>query len=151
MDALQSCAVTVGRQPDFSVVTESYTDTGGAAIRSYVAGGSTSLLASTLYYLRVVCGASQGTAQFTTSAPVAPSSLSVPVSIFTPPGMDVATVQLQYGGSAQLGSSISSPCASGCLIDVPATSGTVLYLKRVFLDASSQVVAESSARPILAR
>jgi len=151
MDALQSCAITLSTHPDFSVVTESYTDLGGAAIRPYVAGGSTPLLAGTLYYLRAVCGASQGAAQFTTSPSMTPSSLSVPVSIFTPPGRNVATVQLQYGASPQLGSSISSPCATGCRINVPAPSGTVLYLKRVFLDASSQVVAASSVWPMLAR
>jgi hypothetical protein len=143
--------VAVSGTANFDDPVESATDNGGAAVRWYVAGSSAALAAGTTYYVRVACGSESDTTQFTTTTGVTPKPLSIPVAISAPPYGNVATVRVEYGTSPVLGSSVTSSCAAGCRVNVPAVSGTVLYVKRVFLDAAAQVVGQSGTSVLIAR
>ena len=142
LDAAQPCTLTVSPQPDFSAAVENFTDQGGAAMRWHLVGAA--LQPSQMYYVQANCGASLlSTLSFSTPAFLAPQSLFVPISI-APPETPTVTVQVQYGSTPQLGNTVTAACASGCTVEVPTTTNTLLYTKRVYLDAASRVVAASS-------
>jgi hypothetical protein len=149
LNALQRCMLTLSDVADFSNIAENFVDQGGAAVRSYVAGTASPLAAGTVYYLQVSCGVGQASDQFITTAATAPQALSIPIAVSTIPYRNVATVQVEYGTSPQLGGSVAQPCTGSCRIWIPAMSGTLLYVKRVFLDASAQIVAQSAVLPFL--
>ena len=150
LDALQPCTVTVSTQPDFSTTLESFADAGGAGSRWYVAGSQTALQPATTYYAQASCGAllSAGTLAFATAPVPAPGSASIPVSVAPPRGMAVAAVEVQYGTSPQLGAAVTVPCPGACTAVVPAAAGTIVYLRRLYLDAASHVLASSSVTAV---
>jgi hypothetical protein len=145
MDAAQSCTVTVSRQPDFSTTTESFTDPGGAAERRYIAGAAGGLDPSQIYYVQAACGAAvtAATTMFQTYPGGSRRSVMVPVSV-APSGNRVTAVEVQYGSTPGLGGSIKLACSGACTVQIPAMTDTLLYTKRVFLDAADRVVAASS-------
>jgi hypothetical protein len=150
LNALQPCTLTVSPQPDFSAPVESITDSGGAADRTYVAGAAHALQPSTTYYLQGDCGSwSSQTVSFTTAAP-ASGSVSVAVSITPPAWLPVAFAQVQYGNSSHLGGTVTVPCSGGCTARIPVSAGALVYLKHLYLDASSKVLASSSSQPVVA-
>ena len=151
LSAAQTCTVSVSNSPDFSNPIEISTDSGGAAMRTYVVGRVTPLAANTSYYVGATCGTAQGNGQFTATANLAPIGLTVPVTIFSPTGRGIASVQLDYGNSPQLGSSVTLSCPNTCRAYVPATSGSIVYMRRSFLDANAQTVARSEAEPVIAK
>jgi hypothetical protein len=151
LDALQSCGITVSALANFSSVVESLTDQGGAAWRQVVLGSAGPLLAGTPYYVRITCGNSTGEAQFVTPADGIPAPTQIAVAASPRMSTPVASMQVQYGPTPQLGNSVTAPCPAECVVAVPAMSETVIYLKRVYLDAASQVVAESGVTPLVAR
>ena len=59
-------------------------------------------------------------------------------------------VQVHYGPSASLGSVVTASCAGGCTVSLPAMSDEIVYAKRVYLDASARVIAESSVATVVA-
>jgi hypothetical protein len=67
----------------------------------------------------------------------------VTVGLLIAPVPGAATVELQCGSTAALGQTVSAACAGGCRVEVAATAGTLLYTRRVFRDAGSEVVALS--------
>jgi hypothetical protein len=150
LDAAQSCTLTVSTQPDFSTTTETFTDAGGAAARWHVAGAATALQPSTTYYAQVTCGpaTSAGSLTFATAAASTPQPVTVPVSIMQPPGDATAAVEVQYGTTPQLGSAVTVPCSNACTVAVPAMTDTLLYTRRLYLDAASRVLAASSIAPV---
>ena len=153
LDALQTCSVNVSSQADFSNPIVAYTDGGGASRRWFVAGTAAAPLnPGTRYYAGVNCGNSwsDGVATFTTPFGGSPL-IQVPISIAPPARLNVSTVEVQYGTTAQLGNSLTTPCAGGCNVHVPAQAGTVVYVKRIFQDAGSRVVAASAPAPVIAR
>ncbi len=149
LNALQSCSIVVSTQPDFSTIAESQTDAGGAAIRQAVAGVSTPLADNTLYYVRVVCGGLQGTSQFLTAKTGSSRPISFAVSVSPPPALAVTGVQIQYGATPQLGGSITNACQQHCMVSIPAMSQSIIFWKRLYLDAHSRVLAQSSVAPLL--
>jgi len=150
LDALQTCEITVSGQPDFSSPIENWIDSGGAAVRVTVVGERTPLQPGTAYYLRARCGARDGVTQFTTLPPGAAQPAALDFLIGPPHGVTPAAVEIHYGPSASLGSVVSAPCAGGCTVSVPALSDEIVYSKRVYLDASARVIAESSVAPVVA-
>ena len=145
LDASERCTITISTQPDFSVVTEVLTDAGGAALRLYVAGAGAALGASTTYYAQAGCGplAVIGDTTFVTAALRAAARDDVCVGLGSP-RLGVAALQLQYGPSPQLGSTLTVPCSTICEAGLPAMSDSLVYFKRNYLNADSRVVATSS-------
>ena len=143
LSAVQSCTLTVSTQPDFSNTVENFTDGGGTAIRWHVVGAT--LQPAQIYYAQANCGASLSPTivSFSTPATVTPRQITVPISVRAL-GTQTATVQLQYGSTPQMGNAINVACASGCTVEVPFTSDTLLYTRRVYLDSASRVLAASS-------
>jgi hypothetical protein len=150
LDALQHCTVTVSDRADFSTVVETLTDGGGAARRQMVAGLAQPLTAGTAYYARVACGNLTGSADFTTPAAGTAVAIQIPLSISVPSRIGAASVQVQYGDTPQLGSSVTAPCVQSCRVLVPGMSNTVIYWRRLFLDSSARVVAQSGIAPVVA-
>ena len=152
LNALQPCTVSISSQPDFSTIAESFTDGGGAAVRWYVAGQTAALQPASRYYAQANCGPlfSTGTIAFSTLASVAPQSAPIRLSLSPPPRIAVNSVEIDYGNSPQLGSLVTVPCTGNCVAEIPATSGTIVYMKRVYLDAASRPLAASSIQPVAA-
>ena len=154
LDAAARCTITISATADFAETIESFTDGGGAARRLYVAGAATPLSAATTYYARAGCGASDGdnvTATFDT-APAEPVEAAViPLTVRPPQLLGATAVEIQYGASPQLGSSVTAPCAEECSVSIPATAGAIVYIKRVYRGADSRIVATGSSRPVITR
>ena len=150
LDAQTHCGVVVSDRADFGSIAESFTDAGGAAVRQAVLGETARLAVGTRYYVQATCGSSIGTAQFTTASG-SPIATSIPLSISPPAGLHAATVEVQYGASRLLGGSVTAACDGGCIVSIPALSDEIVYLKRLFLDASARVIAQSSVTPVAAR
>jgi hypothetical protein len=150
LDALQACDITVSDQADFSSPVESWADSAGAAVRVTVVGERTPLQPGTAYHVRARCGAREGITQFTTLAAGVAQPIALPFSIGPPRGIAPAAVEIHYGPSASLGSVVTAACAGGCTVSAPAMSDEIVYSKRVYLDASARVIAESSVTPVVA-
>lgn len=91
------------------------------------------LTASTFYTVAVGCGVGVGgSASFTTKAAGSPG---VARWSGTPPS-GATKMQVQYGSTVSLGSTITIDCAAvDCVADVPRDAGRVLYLRRRWLSA----------------
>jgi hypothetical protein len=144
-----NCAITVREQTDSAGVTT--TDGGGAQRRVIVLGASAALRAGATYSATANCGALAGSATFTMPEPEEAASTSVDVLSAPPTALHAATVEAQYGPSVSLGNSVTGMCAATCRVAIPAQTGDVVYVKRVYRDAAGRVVAQSGVAPTVAR
>jgi len=121
-------------------------DGGGGLGRQFLLGG---LAPTTVYYYRVTCGPSSGTARrfgsFQTNAAGAASSLVI--ALQPPAGRGIDHALVEYGSTAALGNTTAVvPCSSGCSVTVPVTGGQALLYRILYRLANNTVAAAGSTR-----
>jgi hypothetical protein len=148
LDASQACTLALSLDVMFESAVESLQDSGGPALREHVFGESTPLAAGTDYYVQVTCGLETATGRFTTAQDSEPVSRVLKLSAKVPDSLGVDHVLIEYGTSPALGDSLQAPCANGCQVELPVTSGRLIYVQRKYRDAAQRVLATGSIRVV---
>lgn len=150
MDATTPCVVEASESADFGAIADRVADSGGPGRRVTVLGASAPLREGTTYYVRATCGTAAATATLTTAAARPSVASTVAVMAAPPARLGVATMEAQFGSSAQLGSSVTESCSGACRVDATAISESVLYVRRVYRNAAGEIVAQSGITPVIA-
>jgi len=116
-----------------------FSDGGGSRDRLVTISG---LASGTTYNVTVMCAVERKTISVAT-APAGGSATTVLVRLKTPPNRGINDAVIDYGSTSALGSStVAASCNSTCVISVPATRGTPVYLRVRWRNGSGQLVAQ---------
>ncbi|MBN8730699.1 MAG: hypothetical protein J0L64_09175 [Acidobacteria bacterium] len=142
----QSCSAQVRSGPSLSVTEWTGTVESGPGPRRIAFGEGGSLTPGSSVYGFVSCGATVRLLPFTLRGASATQS-SLPVALAGRAG--AATARLHYGPSASLGSQTSLSCSAGCTANLTATSGSLLYWRVEYLNASGAVLGQGAIQPAI--
>ena len=150
LDAAQTCTIVVATEESFANPVEQYTDQGGGAMRDYVMGQFAPLLPNALYYVNATCGPPGAIVSFLTMPEGAGNLRSFEIRLGPPQGLPVASVLIDYGPTAVLGTQVKVGCSSLCSARIFSLPSGLLYYQRTYLDADDRVIARSSRQTIRA-